>query len=339
MSFKEIPPSEIAVQSRHRKPVASRVASLVESIAEIGLMHPVVVRRDGAGGYVLIAGAHRLKACEKSGWKTVPCNVVALDDLRAELAEIDENLEHEELTVLDRAKHVARRKEIHLALNPDATERSEKGGGRPKTSEGENPITVIGFEEETAAKSGRSAAGVRRDAKIGKGITDEVTELVKGTPIADSTSKLAELAPLAPKKQIARAKAMLREIAKAEAAKEKARKRAEAAEARERKGKGKGKAPKPPVDGAVDADFPAIQRGMKSAVKSISAVRKSLEKAGLIDSKGAVDVARVERFVRLGRPVLGRRHSLWTVSALGPVADAVAALWEAARVSYLGQKP
>lgn len=60
------------------------VASLAASMDDIGLLHPVVTRRDGT----LIVGARRIAAATKLGWKTIPATVIDLDDiLRGEFAE------------------------------------------------------------------------------------------------------------------------------------------------------------------------------------------------------------------------------------------------------------
>ena len=60
------------------------IASLAASIDDISLLHPVVPRRDGT----LIAGARRIAAAKKLGWKTIPATIIDLDDiLRGEFAE------------------------------------------------------------------------------------------------------------------------------------------------------------------------------------------------------------------------------------------------------------
>ena len=51
--------------------------SLAASIQEVGLRHPVVVRHNGR----LIAGERRLRACELQGWKSVPVNVIDIDQI------------------------------------------------------------------------------------------------------------------------------------------------------------------------------------------------------------------------------------------------------------------
>lgn len=68
--------TEVIVGSRFRKEVGD-LSSLVESIREVGLLHPIVVNEKRE----LIAGVRRLEACKKIGWTEVPVHVVPLDEL------------------------------------------------------------------------------------------------------------------------------------------------------------------------------------------------------------------------------------------------------------------
>src|SRR5687767_4185626 len=45
---------------------------LKASILKAGLLQPVVVRAGGDGGYELIAGERRLRACQALGWERIP---------------------------------------------------------------------------------------------------------------------------------------------------------------------------------------------------------------------------------------------------------------------------
>jgi ParB-like chromosome segregation protein Spo0J len=75
--------ADITINKRHRRD-AGDVAALAASINEIGLLHPVVIRPDGA----LIAGARRIAACQELGWTEVPVTVVDLADVvKGEYAE------------------------------------------------------------------------------------------------------------------------------------------------------------------------------------------------------------------------------------------------------------
>lgn len=84
-----IPIADIIVQNRFRKDLRN-LKSLMDSIKELGLLHPVVVNSD----FRLVAGARRLEACQKLGWTHVPVRIVNLNDLTLR-AEHDENVVRE----------------------------------------------------------------------------------------------------------------------------------------------------------------------------------------------------------------------------------------------------
>jgi len=64
---------QIQVGFRYRKDLGD-LRTLVESITEVGLLHPVVVTPEGR----LIAGQRRLEACRQLGWTDIPVTVVDL---------------------------------------------------------------------------------------------------------------------------------------------------------------------------------------------------------------------------------------------------------------------
>lgn len=63
--------ADIQVGKRHRRDLGD-VDALAASIEDIGLLNPITVDEDGR----LLAGARRLAACKRLGWKMVPVNVV-----------------------------------------------------------------------------------------------------------------------------------------------------------------------------------------------------------------------------------------------------------------------
>jgi ParB/RepB/Spo0J family partition protein len=76
--------SDIVVGVRHRKDMGD-IAGLAASIHDVGLLHPIVVRRDDG---VLIAGERRIAACRSLGWTKIPVREVDLAEIaRGELAE------------------------------------------------------------------------------------------------------------------------------------------------------------------------------------------------------------------------------------------------------------
>jgi hypothetical protein len=79
----QIPISQIVIGERHRRHLGN-IDALAANIGELGLLHPVVVRRDG----LLVAGERRLEACKRLGWKSIPATVVGLKEIvRGEFAE------------------------------------------------------------------------------------------------------------------------------------------------------------------------------------------------------------------------------------------------------------
>lgn len=76
---------------------------LAASIAEIGVLQPVLVRRVGEGQYQLIAGERRWRAAQRAGLATVPAIVRLTDDLASMEQALVENLHRQDLTPLEEA--------------------------------------------------------------------------------------------------------------------------------------------------------------------------------------------------------------------------------------------
>ncbi len=77
---------------------------LAESIAQYGLIQPVVVRRLDSGYYQIIAGERRWRASRLAGLREIPVRVIQADDRRtAELALV-ENLQREDLNPIEEAR-------------------------------------------------------------------------------------------------------------------------------------------------------------------------------------------------------------------------------------------
>lgn len=199
MQIVDLAIKDIVINSRRRSVRPAAVDELVESITQIGLLQPVTVNENRA----LIAGLHRVEAAKRLGWQTIPAHIKALDELNAELAEIDENLKRNELTALEQGEHLARRKEIYEALHPETRHVTERGGtGRGnKTTDTMSDVLPPSFTEDTAAKSGVAARTIRRDVKIGRDIAEDVRDAIRDTPLADSKMELLELARLDEAKQ------------------------------------------------------------------------------------------------------------------------------------------
>jgi ParB family chromosome partitioning protein len=77
---------------------------LCDSIKEKGVIEPVVVRRSQQGGYELIAGERRLRACQKLGLSTIPAMVRQATDQEALEIALIENIQREDLNPLEEAR-------------------------------------------------------------------------------------------------------------------------------------------------------------------------------------------------------------------------------------------
>lgn len=190
MDTVDIPTQHIFVRKDARKIDDATVSGLISSIREIGIINPLRVRRSGsqangieADAYEVTAGAHRLRAARKLGLDTVPCVVVEDDDLRAELAMIDENLCRAELSPADRAVQTARRKAIYIELHP------ETAHGKASPSKDDK---LSSFAAVTAEAIGKTERTVQRDAERGEKVREEALNLVRGTAL-DTGSYLDKL--------------------------------------------------------------------------------------------------------------------------------------------------
>lgn len=184
-----------------RKINDAKVPGLVESIREIGIINPLRVRpvtvyeNGRAGeGWEITAGCHRYEAASRLNLTEIPCIIVQDDDLRAELAMIDENLCRAELSPAEAALQTARRKEIYEALHPEARH-GAIGNGREKSRKFCDS-TDQRFTAETALSTGRSERAVQLDAARGEALGEDLeaiagTSLDKGVEL-DALAKLPE---------------------------------------------------------------------------------------------------------------------------------------------------
>jgi len=79
---------------------------LEASIRQAGLLQPVVVRPapGGNGGFELIAGERRLRACQALGWEKIPAVKREVDDRTVLTLALVENLQRDDLSPVDEAR-------------------------------------------------------------------------------------------------------------------------------------------------------------------------------------------------------------------------------------------
>ena len=77
--------------------------ALVESIKQCGVLTPVIARPHKDGGYEILSGHRRVKACELAGIIDIPVVVKNLDDDTATILLVDSNLQREHILPSEKA--------------------------------------------------------------------------------------------------------------------------------------------------------------------------------------------------------------------------------------------
>lgn len=103
--IKPIPVSELKPFSEQPFKVRldEEMDALVESIKQCGVLNPVIARPHKDGGYEILSGHRRAKACELAGIENVPTVVKDLDDDTATILLVDSNLQREHILPSEKA--------------------------------------------------------------------------------------------------------------------------------------------------------------------------------------------------------------------------------------------
>lgn len=172
---------DIEIAGGRRTINAKTVKRLAESIDQIGLRHPVTVRRKG-DNYILVAGAHRIEAFKKLGREHIPAIICSFTNADARLWEIAENLHRADLTKLERDENVAEWVKLTEEKQHSADKMSDKSRG--------------GQEGGAAAASrelGMSERDVQRAVKV-DALSDEAKDAAREHGLDDNRSALLEAA-------------------------------------------------------------------------------------------------------------------------------------------------
>ncbi|MCZ7535587.1 MAG: ParB/RepB/Spo0J family partition protein [Acidimicrobiia bacterium] len=102
------------------------LASLADSIREVGVLQPVLVRETG-DGYELIAGERRWRAARRVGLQTVPAIVRGADDASSLQQALIENVQREQLNPLEEAAAYQQLIEDFQLTHDDVARRVGKG--------------------------------------------------------------------------------------------------------------------------------------------------------------------------------------------------------------------
>lgn len=104
-TISEIPLERLSPgKAQPRKDFAEEALNeLAASIAEHGLISPIIAREFSEGMYEIIAGERRWRAAKLAGLKEVPVRILEVSDARAAELSLVENIQREDLNALEEA--------------------------------------------------------------------------------------------------------------------------------------------------------------------------------------------------------------------------------------------
>lgn len=137
----------------------------IDSISQVGVLSPAVVRPDPNGGYEIISGHRRLHACEAAGLDTMPVIVKNLTDDEAVIFMVDSNLQRENILPSERA----------LAYKMKMEALKHQGKRRNSTLDQAGPKSWTA--EKLSAESGDSPTQVKRYIRMAELIPELLTKV------------------------------------------------------------------------------------------------------------------------------------------------------------------
>jgi len=194
----------ITIGQRVRPLNAAAVKEIAESIKRIGLRTPITVMvtdpNEDIPDYRLVSGLHRLEAMRSLGQDEIEAYVTTdTSEDAARMWEIAENLHRAELTVLQKAEHVAE----WVRLSETVSAQLAPKIGRPES--GTNKASrELGIDRTEAQRS------IKVDS-----LSPEAKEAARTAGLDDNQSALLRAARVEPERQAA----TIREIAEARASK------------------------------------------------------------------------------------------------------------------------
>ena len=171
----QIPLSEIRPFKNHPFKVADDelMQQTIDSIMQVGVLNPAIIRPAPEGGYEMVAGHRRLHAADLAGLKTIPAIVRNLNDDEAVILMVDSNLQRETISPMERAQAYKMKLEAlkHQGKRRDLT--SSQVGTKLRT------------DEIIAQQTGSSRNQVQRFVRLNE-LVPEIQEKVDSKEIAFS---------------------------------------------------------------------------------------------------------------------------------------------------------
>ena len=158
----------------------------VESIKDSGVLQPAIARPREGGGYELVSGHRRKRACELAGLDTMPVIVRDLDRDTAIIFMVDSNIQRENISPMEKAKA--------LKMKMEAIRR--QGMRTDLTSP--NNSAKFRSDDEVGAEMGMSGDTVRNIISLTQ-LVPELQQMVDDKKIA--VTPAYQIAALKPEEQ------------------------------------------------------------------------------------------------------------------------------------------
>ncbi|WP_299295957.1 ParB/RepB/Spo0J family partition protein [uncultured Mobiluncus sp.] len=145
----------------------------IDSIMQVGVFNPVIVRPMEDGGYQMVSGHRRLRACELAGIATIPAIARELNDYEAVHLMVDSNIQRENILPSERAKA--------YRMKMDALKHQGKAAKQTSSQIG----TKLRTDEQIAREVGSSRNQVQRFIRLTE-LLPELLDMVDRKEIAFS---------------------------------------------------------------------------------------------------------------------------------------------------------
>ena len=161
----------------------------VESIRQIGVVSPLIVRPDPEGGFEILSGHRRLHAAQLAGLETVPVIVKEMDDDAAIIFMVDSNLQRENILPSERA--------FSYKMKLEAMKHQGERGDLTSGQVGQKSVGAVS-RDIVAEQAGDSSRNVQRFIRL-TNLIPEILDMVDEKKIAFNPA--VELSYLKPSEQ------------------------------------------------------------------------------------------------------------------------------------------
>ena len=169
--------AEIAISDIEPNPLQPRtdfdeesLSELAQSIAQLGVIQPITLKRRDDGKYIIISGERRWRASQRAGLETLPAYIREVDDENLHAMALVENIQRQDLNAIEVALGMQRLID-ECGLTQEAM--AEKVGKKRSTVSNYMRLLSLPSEVQLALKEGiismghaKAIAGLDNDNQI-----------------------------------------------------------------------------------------------------------------------------------------------------------------------------